>query len=79
MKKTVSFKDAIYPDRVQAQLGLSDDEMKAKHAIIIGDDRTLCGMAYGEYVGEDKISKVTCGSCISAIQYAKSFKKGKDY
>lgn len=79
MTTIVCFKDELIPGSAQRDLGLSDDEMQDFHAIIPGDDRTLCGLSYGEYIPINRIGKITCGSCISAILYAKSFKKGKDY
>lgn len=79
MTTLVCFQDEIIKGSAQRDLGLSDDEMEALHGTGVGSDHTLCGLAYGEYVPINRKGKITCGGCISAILYHKSFKKGKDY
>lgn len=68
-------------ERMIDDLDLTIEDTKLKHGIGSVSDYTLCGIAYGEYVevSEFKNGKITCSNCIAQIEYAKSFKKGKDY
>lgn len=75
----VCFEDEIITGSAERDLNLSPGEISALHGVGIGSDHTLCGLAYGEYVPHNRKGKITCGGCIQAITFHKSFKKGKDY
>lgn len=77
--KTICFADELIPGSAVRDLGLDAAEISAKHAPQTGSDHTLCGLAYGEYISKYRGGKITCGGCISAITYCKSFRKGIDY
>ena len=60
----------------------SDEQMKYKHVTAAhGDDRTLCGLAYGEYMNLNgfKSGRITCPDCLQIIKYCKSFRSGADF
>lgn len=79
MAQIVCFQDEVLTGSAQRDLEIEDEFMGDLHGVGIGSDHTLCGLAYGEYVSKNRISKITCGGCIQAITFHKSFKKGKDY
>ena len=79
--KVINFKNAITTiSDNQKDLGLLDYELEYNHHPgIIGDDHTLCGLAWGEYVEQEVEGKVTCPDCIAIIENLKKLKKGVDY
>jgi len=52
--------------------GIDDKEINIVHAANYnGDDRTLCGNAYCEYIFKDTNKHITCKECLRIINYCK--------